>query len=358
MKVAFVLPPFSRFPIGGYQMVYRYANALVEKGWQVDLYYLAERFMTSSRIFGDFKMVTKKVIEKINSNRNKLTWFSLNPKVSVYYHQIGRITSQYDALIATAVQTARFVLDQGHSQGEKYYFIQAFEDWTSGGTAQVLESYHLPLHKIVVAKWLEKVVFKETGVHSDIIPNFVDTSQFYPSQAVEGRENSVALLYHVLPEKNSEFGIRVLKNVQKKIPDLKVRMFGVPDKPENLPEYFQYFQAASVSQLRDEIYGQSKIYLLPPEKEGWGLTGMEAMACGAALVASNVGGIKEYTINKKDAVLLTPNDEEAFVNTIIKLLTNDDMCVNIASEGLRDIETFSLESSTNAWISLLEKGRL
>ncbi|WP_353990687.1 glycosyltransferase family 4 protein [Lacticaseibacillus paracasei] len=355
MKVAFVLPPFSSNPIGGYQMVYKYANQLVSKGWQVDIYYLAERFMVKPKVFADVKMIVKKVVERFDPDRIKLKWFSLNPSISEYFHQASSIQQPYDAMIATAVQTAKFVADQGPDQGEKFYFIQALEKWVDGGQDEAIKSFHLPLHKVVVAKWLEQLVFENTGERSYIIPNSIDTSEFYPSYPMKGRRNRVALLNHILPEKNSGFGVSVLKEVKKRIPDLEVLMFGVPTKPSDLPDYFHYFQSANTSQLREQIYGPAKIYLLPPKIEGWGLTGMEAMACGTALVASDVVGIKEYATDQENAFLLPVDDKTAFVNTVVKLLKNESACMNIANRGLHDTQNFSLDKSTDAWIALIEK---
>ncbi|BAN74990.1 MULTISPECIES: glycosyltransferase family 4 protein [Lacticaseibacillus] len=355
MRIAFILPTFSRHPVGGYQMVYKYANALVSRGWHVDVYNLAERYVVTPLIWGDFKMVTKKVVERFNKNRLKLDWFELDPRVSEHFHQLGPISESYDCIIATAAETAKFVVDQSPRQGQKYYFIQALEDWIQGGEKRVFSTYTLPLHKIVVANWLEKLIFKKTGQHSDVIPNSIDTTEFYPSHSLTNRKNQVAILNHILPDKNTKFGVEVLKKVKEEIPDLEVLMFGVPQRPSDLPSYFHYFRAANVEQLRDQIYGRAKIYLMPAKKEGWGLTGMEAMACGAALVATESNGIKEYGKNGTNALLLPVDDEAAFVDSIIKLFKDENKRLDLVSAGLHDIKNFSLEKSTNELMTILQK---
>ncbi|MFS8163011.1 hypothetical protein U7537_13610 [Lacticaseibacillus rhamnosus] len=185
MKIAFVLPPFSEDPIGGYEMVYKYANELSTRGHQIDIYYLAERFMVKPRFFADSKMIAKKIIECLNPSKLENRWFSLNTSITEHFHQISAIKQPHDAIIATAIQTAKFVSEQSSSQGEKYYFIQGLEEWIDGGEEQVIESYFLPLHKVVISKWLEKFFFEKTGEHSFVIPNSIDTTEFFPSQPIK-----------------------------------------------------------------------------------------------------------------------------------------------------------------------------
>ena len=40
------------------------------------------------------------------------------------------------------------------SHGRRFYLIQHFEDW-SGDRDQVLRTWRLPMHKIVISRWLQ-----------------------------------------------------------------------------------------------------------------------------------------------------------------------------------------------------------
>ena len=120
-------------------------------------------------------------------------------------------------------------------------------------------------------------------------------------------------------------------------PDLQAILFGTPARPNNLPDWIQYVQNATQNQLR-KIYNQSLIYLCPSIKEGFGLTGAEAMACGAAYVASDYGGVHEYTEEGRNVLLSKPRDVEGLVRNVADLLNHESKRLMLAENGYRDIK--------------------
>lgn len=354
MKVIFVLPPFSAHPVGGYQIVYQYANALTKRGYQVYIYYLAERFMQNYKYIAKAKTNIKRVIELVNKDKLKLKWFDLDPRIKSFYHQDKPIKGRADAVIATAAETADFVNEQSDLLGNKFYFVQGYETWVNGGEKFVKHTYELPLKKVVPAKWLQKIIFEKTSESSIYIPNFIDESEFNVTTNIKKRSNTVSLLNHILKDKNTQFSIEVLKKVKESVPDLQVLLFGVPKKPKGLPNYFHYFQQPNHKILCRKIYNQSKIYLMAPKHEGWGLTGMEAMASGAVLVASNVSGIKEYAKDQRNSRLLNLNNFQSFVDTIVQLLRNDNEREGLVNQGLSDIKKYTLTASTDKWEEIIK----
>ena len=74
--------------------------------------------------------------------------------------------------------------------------------------------------------------------------------------------------------------------------------------------------------------------------ESLGLVGLEAMACGTPIVATNIGGVATYTIDKKNGFLVNKGDIEGIVSCIIqyKCMSNEDKelmisnCINTANQ--------------------------
>jgi alpha-1,3-rhamnosyl/mannosyltransferase len=67
------------------------------------------------------------------------------------------------------------------------------------------------------------------------------------------------------------------------------------------------------------LYRQAAVVVLPSTHEGFGLTALEAMACGAPLVATAVGNLPQLTIDV--AVLVPPGDPAALAAAIESVLT-------------------------------------
>ena len=91
--------------------------------------------------------------------------------------------------------------------------------------------------------------------------------------------------------------------------------------------------------LRDDIPQICKcadIGVMPSTREGLGLSGIEMLASGLPVVASNVHGIVDYIIDGEDGYLCSPDDDHAFSEAILKLKSEDkrksisSKCTNIA----------------------------
>ena len=160
------------------------------------------------------------------------------------------------------------------------------------------------------------------------------------------------MLYHALEHKGSKYGIEALLELKKDYPELEAELFGVPERPEGLPEWIHYTQNASAAQLK-EIYNKTAIFLCPTIKEGFGLTGAESMACGCALVTTDYEGAREYAEDRRNAVMCKIMDSEALCAAMKTLIENDDLRCRIASAGSENVKKLSWENSVAAFENVL-----
>jgi phosphatidylinositol alpha-1,6-mannosyltransferase len=88
-----------------------------------------------------------------------------------------------------------------------------------------------------------------------------------------------------------------------------------------------------LGQVNNEIlrylYNVSDVYVMPnvPVKgdiEGFGLVALEAASCGLPVVASKLEGIEDAIKNGENGFLVDHSDIQGFVDTITKLLANDE----------------------------------
>ena len=95
----------------------------------------------------------------------------------------------------------------------------------------------------------------------------------------------------------------------------------------------------------NEYLSNSRMFVLPSRWEGFGLAILEAMAARVPVVASNVGGIPEIVTDGKDGILVPPEDALALGKSMLYVLSNEDMAVQLAENAYKTVtEKFSIEA--------------
>ncbi|MBO9166191.1 glycosyltransferase family 4 protein [Lactiplantibacillus pentosus] len=352
-KINFILPATNDKPIGGYKIVYQYANELSKRGYMVTINFLFRVIPKTNAFYLERLKRLKWRLRGPEFPAQQVTWFKLNKNIRINWNVVTfSDVPDADIVIGTAAVTAEYVKKLPDRAGRKFYFIQNYETWWFDDVESLEATYRLGLTNIVISKDLAQKVEQASHVSPMYLPNFYDDQEFFLERPIRSRRNVVALLNHIQESKRTKFGLKVLESVQREVPDLEVELFGAYQPVASLPDYVHFTYQATPKQLRNKIYGRSKVYLMPSVLEGWGLTGTEAMASGAALVASHVGGIIEYA-NETNSVLVDPNDFNKFVNEIVNLLKNDQRQQEVATAGYTSVQNYTLEKSTNRLISIL-----
>ncbi len=89
------------------------------------------------------------------------------------------------------------------------------------------------------------------------------------------------------------------------------------------------------------LYSSCTVFVYPSIYEGFGLPPLEAMACGAPVIASNIATFRE-TLGSA-AQLFEPNDVEALASSIVEILDDDDRRRTFSHRGLEQAAKFSWE---------------
>ena len=87
------------------------------------------------------------------------------------------------------------------------------------------------------------------------------------------------------------------------------------------------------------LYSTCRVFVYPSTYEGFGLPPLEAMACGAPVIASRIPSIVE--VCQEAALMVEPESVNALANAINYLLTNQDARTRLSSTGLRRTAEFS-----------------
>lgn len=96
-----------------------------------------------------------------------------------------------------------------------------------------------------------------------------------------------------------------------------------------------------------EICKVADICAFPSKIEGLGLAGIEAMAAGTPIVASNVHGIIDYVIDGETGYTCSPNDIDSFAYAIEKLAENKDLRETMKEKCQKAVEPYEIKNALN-----------
>jgi glycosyltransferase involved in cell wall biosynthesis len=92
-------------------------------------------------------------------------------------------------------------------------------------------------------------------------------------------------------------------------------------------------------------------FCLPSLSEGFGITVLEAMACGAPVVASDRGALPEVV---GDAGLLVAPEAPALEDALARVLTDDALAADLRAAGRERAAAFTWKRTAEGWMATLE----
>lgn len=341
MKINVLFNGNTNHPSGGYKVIYEYCNRLSEEGHTVIINYLYGP-MFSERKIPD--ILRKPLVKLFTETIGPGFWFKLNKNISKKVLSSSNDMKEADIVIATAYETAKLVKDLPKSCGKKVYFIQDYETWGAVSENNVNETYCYGMNNLVVSNWLKKKVEEISERTAVLIPNSVDTSIFF-NKNIFRHEKSIVFFYRSSEHKGSKYAIEVVRLIKSIYPELVVNVITPENDLPIFPEYFHIYQKINPKKV-SEVLNKSTIFICTSIEEGFGLPGLEAMACGCAVVSTSYKGVLEYAVNGKNSLLSPIRDVRSMYKNIISLFEHDNLRLSIIKEGYKTASERSLYKSS------------
>jgi N-acetyl-alpha-D-glucosaminyl L-malate synthase BshA len=171
----------------------------------------------------------------------------------------------------------------------------------------------------------------------EVIPNFIDLTKFrkhkkeHFKRAICPRgEMLVVHTSNFRKVKRVEDVVRVFNNIRKEIP-AKLLMIG--DGPERTPAEALCRELDLMDDVRflgkleavEEVLSVADLFLMPSEKESFGLAALEAMACEVPVISSNTGGLPELNVQGVTGFLCNLGDIEDMTRKALQVLDKDNL---------------------------------
>ncbi|MAG37577.1 MAG: glycosyl transferase family 1 [Dehalococcoidia bacterium] len=194
----------------------------------------------------------------------------------------------------------------------------------------------------------------------EVIHNGVDTERFTPQPAAREERPTILCLGRVRRYKQLDVLLRALHRLAVDMSDVQLWIAGDGrDLPRlrrlaidlGLGDRVTFFGRVSESD-KIELLRRATLLAQPSSKEGWGLTVLEANACGTPAVASAVPGLRESVRDGVTGLLAPSGDVGAWVGQLRRLLTDRTLHARLAAAGRPWAEQFSWEAAAAAMTTL------
>ncbi len=202
-------------------------------------------------------------------------------------------------------------------------------------------------------KDLVRFGIKEQKVH--IIPHGVDRKH---SNAIKEKNPTILYLGFLTKDKGFEDASEAASIVKQKIKNLQYWIAGKEGKKGDFNwhigrarNFAKYFGFVSEKEKFD-LYKKAWVLVHPSEKEGWGLTVVEAATQGTPTVGYDVPGLRDSVKNNKTGVLVVKNPQY-LANAIISLVKNKQELSKMSQDAISWSKKFNWEKSTKESWSMI-----
>ena len=199
-----------------------------------------------------------------------------------------------------------------------------------------------------VSKFLKRETVRDFTVPEErveVIPNFIDTAVYRPGLVPSHRatlapdgEKIVMHISNFRAVKRAEDVVSVFAKLTAKQPSRLVLVGDGPERPRVLMRAEELGVRDRVMFLGKhtsvhEVLSCADLFLLPSASESFGLVALEAMACGAPVVASNVGGLPEVIEHGTSGYLFDVGDIDAMAEAGLRILGDDEHWRSLSEAG-------------------------
>ena len=194
-----------------------------------------------------------------------------------------------------------------------------------------------------------------------VIYNGVDSQTLTPDPTERAQKPVFVYLGRLKKYKRVDIVIRAFASLN--LDDATLEIAGTGDYRAPLEGLAQSLHLGDRVKFLGFVPEDQKVHLLrrawasvlASPKEGWGISNLEAAACGTPVIAANSPGIRESVIDGETGFLVPQNDPEAMAAAMRGLVQSPDLVNVLGRAGRKFAETFTWDRSANETLAHLEE---
>jgi glycosyltransferase involved in cell wall biosynthesis len=206
----------------------------------------------------------------------------------------------------------------------------------SESTAEEIVEKGIPLNQVHVVK---------CGIDHD--------SYIFDKATIKFAQPTILYVGRVKKYKSIETAIDAMPHIMEKIPQARLVVIGTGDYLPFLKQHTEKlgldksveFLGFVSQQIKVEYLQKSHLSIYPSLKEGWGLTNIEANACGTPVLAARVPGLRDSVDEGKSGLLFEHGNVQEFSQKAITILGDKDYRSQLESGALAHAANFSWDKT-------------
>jgi glycosyltransferase involved in cell wall biosynthesis len=219
---------------------------------------------------------------------------------------------------------------------------------------------------IVCSVSMKKLVQQKLNANIYVVPNGTDFTNIMKNE--NNYENdikhpSILFLGRLEKIKGIEVLIKAIPEIKKKIPDIHVYLAGEGSRKNWIIKLIRELNIDNNVTFLGYITGYTKyfyiknadLFVAPSYYESFGLSILEAMACGKAIVASNVDNVPYLIEDGKEGILIRPSDSQELANGCIQVLLNPNYGKLMGANAKQKAESYTWNDTAKMTYKLYQK---
>jgi len=241
--------------------------------------------------------------------------------------------------------------------GEFPWFKFFFPLYVLWGEKRALKHYSRKKLPVISVSQSTADEIIEGGVDPDkieVIYNGLPVEEYITDEKIDRfTKPTIVYLGRIKTYKRVDILIKAMPAIRERIPDARLVIIGSGDGLPELRDLVDLLSLSGVVEFTGFISEEEKkdylrkawVAVNTSPKEGWGIVGMEAQACGTPAVVSDAPGLRESIIDGKTGYLFPFGDEAALADKVSEILTSDNLREKMENEAVKWAQKFTWDEA-------------
>lgn len=209
----------------------------------------------------------------------------------------------------------------------------------------VYDRMQLPPFIYTVSKYSAEKIEEIYGKSSSIIYNALESKIFYPREKErEEKEISITIVgSEDFKFKNVGEVLEVIRELKEKY-QIKLNWITQTEPKINIEEGKNAIVNPEQKIIGD-VLRNTDIYICNSEYESFGLPTLEAMTCGATVITTDTGGMRDFIIDRENALVIKHHNKEDMKEKIEMLINDKNLMHKMSQNGIATASKFNWDNT-------------